>query len=159
MTEERSLANVLKALPDLLRMEQTWGLLATIIRQWGIENVIPILLGTVRKMGIIDSVTRLLNFKLDKLFANLVVSTWDTLGDREAIISGDKRFTFKEYEERVFRLGNGLQSLGLEYMDRVAIMLYNTNEHMESMFGSWFIGCTTPDVNWHLSRDELATII
>jgi len=161
---DRTLVNTLKVLPELLKMEQTYGILAVAVKQWGIENVLPILLGTVREAGLMKSVRNLLGLKLDKIAPYLFLSMWDTFGDREAFISvrpeGEKRLTFREFKERVLRLANGLQQeLRLKPGDKVAIMLYNGNEYMESMLGSWYIGCITPLVNWHFRGEELATML
>ncbi|VUT26955.1 MAG: long-chain fatty acid--CoA ligase, FadD-like protein [Candidatus Methanolliviera sp. GoM_oil] len=160
MKREKSLANTLKALPDLLRMEQTYGILATIVKQWGIENLIPLALGTVRRVGLVNIVADFFNFKLGRILSGGILSMWDAFGDnREAVISGDKRFTFKEFKERTLRLMNGLQGLGVKPGDKVGIMLYNGNEYLESQSASWFIGCTAPLVNWHFRGEELATML
>ncbi|MDY6820135.1 MAG: AMP-binding protein [Deferribacterota bacterium] len=88
---------------------------------------------------------------------------WERFGEREAFVcirsDGEKRYTFKEYKDRTLRLANGLQRMGLKPGDKVAIMLYNGNEYMESMFGSWFIGCVTPLVNWHFRGEELVKML
>lgn len=161
--KDRNIANTLKALPTILGMEQTYGLLLTILRQWGIENILPILLGTITKPGLINSVGNLLNLKLDKLLPYLLLSRWERFGDKEAIVSyrpdETKRYTYGEYKDRTMRLANGLQRMGLKRGDKVGIMLYNGNEYMESMFGSWFIGCRTPLVNWHFRGEELVTML
>lgn len=39
----------------------------------------------------------------------MLLSMWDVFGDREAVISGDKRFTFKEFKERILRC-SGIQA-------------------------------------------------
>jgi len=159
MKEEKGLTNVLKALPDLLKMEQTWGLLATIVRQWGLGNVIPILLGTVRKTGLMKSITSLLSFRLDKIFPNLLASMWDTFGDREAFICGEKRVTYKEFKEKVFRIANGLCDLGLKKGDVVEGILHNTIEHVEIYFGAWFAGCTYTALSWHEKGEAFIAMI
>ena len=35
-------------------------------------------------------------------------------GNKVAIMDGDKRFTYREYKERMHRLGHALQDLGLQ---------------------------------------------
>ncbi|VUT25913.1 MAG: Acetyl-coenzyme A synthetase [Candidatus Methanolliviera sp. GoM_oil] len=159
MEAEKSLTNTLKALPDLLRMESTYGLLATIVKQWGIGNAISILLGTMRKTGLVNSLTSLLSFRIDRLAPNLFLSLWDAFGDREAIISGDKRFTYREMKDRVLRLANGLQGFGLKGKDKVGILSYNSNEIAESFFACSLIGCPAPYLNWHMNDEELLNII
>ena len=156
---EKSLANVLRALPDLLKMEQVQMLLDVIIKQWGIKNILAIPIDAVRSMGPINMITSLLTFKLDKILQNLLASMWDVFGDREAIISGDKRFTFREFKERVFRLANGLQSLGLKPKDKVVLMLYNGNEYAECDFANSLIGCICMLTSVRMGEEELITVL
>lgn len=157
----RNIQTILKILPDLLEMEQTWGILATQAKQWGTKDAMYILLEVVRKTGVVNSIRYLFDLKLNKLLSNLLLSMWDTFGDKEAIIvpEQNKRFTFREFKERTLRVSNGLHDLGLKAGNRVAIMLYNGDEFIESALGSWFIGCITPFVNWHFRGEELVTML
>jgi long-chain acyl-CoA synthetase len=131
-------------------MEQAVGFIEVLMKQWEIadfEEAMKYLRGFLglREPG--------------KTTADLFVSLWNSFGDREALISGDKRFTFREFKGRAFRLANGMLDLGLKSGERVAIMLYNSNEYAEAMAASWFIGCTTPLVNWHFRGEELAAML
>lgn len=159
MRGEKSFINLIKTLPKLLMLEQTRGLLLTIVRQWGTKNVFAILFKTWKKTGLVNTLSSLLSFRLDKIMPNLFVSMWDSFGDREAIISGDRRFTFKEFEERVFRLANGLSELGLHPRDKFAELLYNGNEYFEAFFAGSFLGCPMPSLNWHMKEWELIEAI
>lgn len=159
MNGEKSLANTLKALPDLLRMEQTYGLLATIIKQWGVRNSIFILLNTIQRTGLIESLTSLLGFRLDKLAPNLFISMWDAFGDREAIISGNKRITYREMKNRVLRAANGLKDLEIKPRDAIAELLYNQSEYFELFFACSLIGSPMPFLNWHMKKEELIEAI
>ena len=157
---EKGVVNVLRILPDLLKMEDTWNVLMAVMRQWGVENIIPTLLKTVRNVGLANAVRDLLSFNLGaRIVPNLFLSLWDVLGDREALVSGDKRFTFKEMRERVLRLANGLQDLGLKPKDRIAVMLYNGNEFEEISWASNLCGFTLPLTNWHVKGEELLTVL
>ena len=141
---------ILEAPPELLEMEQTIGLIDTFAKQWETTDFEEIMKYVRGFLGLRE---------LGKTTADLFVSLWDLFKDREAIVSGDRRFTFGEFKERVFRLANGLRGLGLKSRDRVAIMLYNSNEYAEAMVASWFIGCLTPLVNWHFRGEELVTML
>ncbi len=79
--------------------------------------------------------------------------------DKLAVISGEKRITYGELKERIFRLANGLQDLGMTSSDNLGTMLYNTNEFIEGMFAPMLMGSTTTPINWHLKGDELAYVI
>jgi len=141
---------ILEILPELLESEQAIGFIDTLVKQWETEDFEEIMKYVRGLLGIMEP---------GKTTADLFVSLWDLFGDREAIISGDKRFTFREFKERVFKLANGLKDLGVKSKDRVAIMLYNSNEYAEAMVASWFIGCVTPLVNWHFRGEELAMML
>ena len=43
-------------------------------------------------------------------------------GGKAAIISGDRRFTYREIAEQVDRVGNGLLNLGLQEEQRVLLV-------------------------------------
>ena len=129
--EQRNLANVVKVLPDLLRMEQTRLLVRVLARQWGIANISIILLKTIKSAGIVRFARSITRFKLDGLIPHLMISLWETLGTREAIIVYNqdgkriKAFSYEEFKERVLRLANGLQGLGIQPNDRIAVFLHN----------------------------------
>lgn len=48
-----------------------------------------------------------------------------------ALVFKDKRFTFKQYEERVNRLSNALTALGAKKGDRISVVLDNCQQHVE----------------------------
>jgi acyl-CoA synthetase (AMP-forming)/AMP-acid ligase II len=75
-----------------------------------------------------------------------------------ATVSGKKKITYKEFRERIYRLANGLYNLG-EERRRISIMLYNTNEFVESMLVTLTTGGVTIPINWHLRGGELEYVI
>ena len=157
--KNKSFKNFMKAIPKIAGMEQTQGLLKSIVTQWGAKNAIQIISRTTGKMGVTNTVKSLLNFRLHKFMPYLLISKWEVLGDREAMISGEKRFSYNQFKDRVFRLANALQSLGLKPKDKFAELLYNGNEFFEAFFAGCFIGCPMPFLNWHMKGDELAEAI
>ncbi|MDD5712752.1 MAG: AMP-binding protein, partial [Smithellaceae bacterium] len=157
--KNKSFLNLMKALPKLATMEQTQGLLKSIVTQWGGKNTVKILSRTASKVGIGATFKGVLNFRLEKFMPIMLVTKWEGLGDREAIISGDKRFTFRQMKDRVFRLSNALQGLGLKPKDKFAELLHNGNEFFESFYAGCLIGCPMPFLNWHLHGVELAEAI
>ena len=157
--KNKSFVNLMKALPKIATMEQTRGLLKSIVTQWGAKNAMKIILRTTGRMGLGATLKGVLNFRLDKFMPNLLISKWEILGDREAIISGEKRITFSLLKDRVFRLANGLQGLGLKPKDKFAELLYNGSEFFEAFFAGCFIGCPMPFMNWHMHGNELAEAI
>ena len=153
--EDKSFINLAKALPALASMEQTRGLLRTFVKQWGAMNALRILFATGKKTGHLSAIKSLMNFRLEKLTPNFLVSMWEVFGDREAIISEGTRLSYSDLKGRVFRLANALQSLGLKPKDRCAELLYNGNEFFEAFFACSLIGCPMPFLNWHSKGPEL----
>lgn len=78
--------------------------------------------------------------------------------DREAMIDGDIRLTYRELGERVNRLANGLLSLGLERGDRVAILDWNSHRYSEAYYACAVAGLTFMPLNSRLSAPELEYI-
>jgi len=156
---DKNLVTVLKVLPRFVLAEEVRGLLRSVIHQWGVVNTLRIIAGVARRVGFLNNVKYLLQFRLDKIAPHFFVAMWDVFGDREAIISGDRRITYRELKERVFRLSNGFRSLGLKPKDRVAELLYNGNEFFEAFLAASLTGCPMPFLNWHMRGGELVDAI
>jgi long-chain acyl-CoA synthetase len=156
---DKSFRNLMNAIPTLASMEQTKGLLKTFYTQWGVMNTLRILLKTGSKTGHIKTIKALANFRLEKITPNFLVSMWEVFGEREALISEGSRYTYNQLKDRVMRLANALQALGLEPKDRCAELLYNGNEFFEAFFACSLIGCPMPFLNWHLDGGELVDAI
>lgn len=76
--------------------------------------------------------------------------------DRTAIVFGEKRFTFREVNERANRLANGLLSLGIKKGDRIASLNRNCCQHIEIVFARFKIGAVDVTLNPRLSPEEAA---
>lgn len=76
-----------------------------------------------------------------------------------AIIFGQKRFTYKEFNERVNRLANALLSLGLVKGDKVAYLLHNCSEFAEISLALSKIGALAVPLNFRLQEEELKYIL
>lgn len=77
-------------------------------------------------------------------------------GDREAIVDGQRRLTYRELNRRVNRLARSLQELGLKQGDRCAILAYNCFQYVEVIFATAKLGIILVPLNWRLSPAELA---
>lgn len=157
--DEKSLWTVLRAARNLSGLEERKQLQTVMRRQYGLWRQFRIITKGVRKRGRLQSLKDIRKFQLSSLVACAYIASWEVLGKREAIIDGDRRFTFEEMSSRILRLANGLQSLGIAPGDRVGCMLYNSAEFFEVFYAACLIGTPLPPVNWHLSGDELATTI
>lgn len=104
------------------------------------------------------------NLGLDKNQANFVPLTPMTFikragfvyPDKESIVYGDKRYTWKETYERTCRLASALQNLGIGEGDTVSIMGYNTPETYEAHFGIPMTGGIIHAINTRLDAKNIA---
>ena len=71
-------------------------------------------------------------------------------GPSEAIVDGDQRFTYVQFNERVNQLAHGLTALGLSKGDRVAIISPNSHQFLETVYACAAIGAVIVPVNYRL---------
>ena len=90
---------------------------------------------------------------------DLFLSELDKYPDKIAIIYGDKKFTYREFKERINRLNNGLFDLGVKSGDHIAAILGNSNVFAEVVYGTGLAGIITTPVNWHLKGNEIEYIV
>jgi len=76
--------------------------------------------------------------------------------DKEILISPEKRQTSKELVERSFALANALLNLGLKKGDKVAVLLSNSHQSVESFCGLMSAGLVRVALNTrHTGREHL----
>ena len=78
---------------------------------------------------------------------------------KTAIIDGPLRFTYEEFDNRTWRLSNGLKSLGLASGDHIAVMLPNTHEMIECFYGIGQMGAVMVPLNIRLAEEEVLYIL
>ena len=73
---------------------------------------------------------------------------------REAIfdVTADRRFTYAEANARSNRVANAMTAAGLAKGDRVATLLMNGHQFVESFYGLGKVGGVTVALNWRLVR-------
>ncbi len=92
-----------------------------------------------------------MTFNLADLFESVV----DAGGDREAIVAGDRRLTYRALDERANRLAHHLQRLGVGEGDFVGLQLVNGTEYAEGMLACFKIRAVPVNVNFRYVADEL----
>ncbi len=78
---------------------------------------------------------------------------------KQAILCGEKRWTYKEFHDRINRLSCCLQSFGIRKNDKVAILLPNCHTFLEAYYGISQIGAISVPINIRLSPGEIAFIL
>ena len=77
-------------------------------------------------------------------------------GDKTAIISGDRRLTYREIAEQVNRAGNGLLKLGLQEEQRALLVLPDIPEFAAAYFGIMKIGAVAVPTSTALRANDYA---
>ncbi len=80
-------------------------------------------------------------------------------GDVEAVIDGEKRFTYAGYAERTHRLANALRDMGIASGDRVSFMSYNSHQLLEAYYGVLEAGAVLNPLNVRLAPPEIGYIL
>jgi len=79
--------------------------------------------------------------------------------DKVAVVHGERRMTYREFEESVDRLASALRAAGLEPGDRVAFIAPNIPALLEAHYGVPASGAVLVAINTRLARDDVAYIL
>ena len=79
--------------------------------------------------------------------------------EKIAVVHGNRRYTHRQFEERVNRLASGLRAAGMRKHDRVAVLCPNTPALLEAHFGVPLGGGVLVAINTRLSADEIGYIL
>src|SRR5699024_372431 len=93
------------------------------------------------------------------IFSDPLVLNAIRYSNKEAISYNGKRFTYREFNERVNQLSHALQGLGVKKGDKVAYMLPNCNELVEIMFACSKIGAVFIPINARFVGREIAHVL
>jgi len=75
--------------------------------------------------------------------------------DRLAMVCDGGERTFAQLQERVNRLANAFQSLGMQRGDKVAVVALNSIPYVETYYASAKLGIVFVPLNYRAKRDEL----
>ena len=79
--------------------------------------------------------------------------------DREAVVDGPMRLTFREFFDRCDRWSCALQKLGMKAGDKIATIAPNMHAHLESFYAVPQIGAVVVPINFRLTADDFAYIL
>ena len=79
--------------------------------------------------------------------------------DKEAVVDGDRRLTYRRLNRRVNRLARGLAALGMRPGDRLGVLSYNRLEFVEAIMAAAKLGLILVPLNWRLTAAELGFIL
>jgi len=96
---------------------------------------------------------------MESHYATLWEAVADAIGDREAVVCGDVRRSWSDYEARSARLAAAFADAGLGPGSKVGLYLYNGPEYLESQFAA-FKGRHTPvNINYRYLDEELLYLL
>ena len=80
-------------------------------------------------------------------------------GDRDAVIYGNRRYSWSETYGRCVRLASAIQKAGLQKGDVVTVMAANTPEMFEAQFGVAMSGAVLNTINTRLDVETISGIL
>jgi acyl-CoA synthetase (AMP-forming)/AMP-acid ligase II len=92
-------------------------------------------------------------------YATLWEAIADRVGDREALVCGDSRRTWSEYDERASRLASAFAGAGLGPGSKLGLYLWNSNEYLEAQFAAFKSRAVPININYRYLDDELLYLL
>lgn len=75
--------------------------------------------------------------------------------DQEIVYDDKNRYTYQTLNERINRLANSLDTLGVAQGDIVAVFDYDSHRYLECFFAIPMMGAVLQTINWRLSADQI----
>jgi fatty-acyl-CoA synthase len=79
--------------------------------------------------------------------------------NKEAVIFGETRLTWKEFNARINRLAHAFMGMGIGKGDKVALLMFNCNQYLECYYALGKIGAVAVPLNFRLHPEEIAYIV
>ncbi len=79
--------------------------------------------------------------------------------DQEIVYRDQLRYTYRDLNQRIHRLANGLAKQGVTFGDTVAVFDYDSNRFLECFFAVPMMGAVMQMVNWRLSAEQIVYTI
>ncbi len=96
---------------------------------------------------------------MDENFATLWESLADALPDHTAIVAGERRIAWRDFDDRAARLASAMAEAGVQAGDRVALYLYNGPEYLEIVYAAFKLRAIPVNVNYRYLDDELVYLL
>jgi acyl-CoA synthetase (AMP-forming)/AMP-acid ligase II len=91
--------------------------------------------------------------------ADIFEGVVDRVPDREAIVHGSTRLTYKELDARSNKAANALKKLGIKKGSHVGIYAFNCVEWLEIMLGAYKLCAIPININYRYVEEELNYLI
>ena len=85
--------------------------------------------------------------------------TKKVFGTREAVVCGNTRYTWYDFDQRSDALARGLAALGVQRGDRVAVLMLNCHRYLELYYACARMGAAIVPLNIRMARPEIVFIL
>ena len=92
-------------------------------------------------------------------FATVWEAIADEIGDVTALVHGDERRTWREFDERAARIAAAFVAAGLGHDTKIGLFLYNGNEYLEAHYAAFKMRGVAINVNYRYLDDELLYLL
>jgi 3-oxocholest-4-en-26-oate---CoA ligase len=89
-------------------------------------------------------------------YADIWERVADRIPDAQALVQGDRRVTWRDFDRRADGLARTLLEAGVDRQDKIAQYLFNCPEYLESMFAAFKIGLVPVNTNYRYEEEELS---
>src|SRR6266699_5648744 len=80
-------------------------------------------------------------------------------GARQAVVCGDTRYTWNDFDRRTDALARGLAASSVRLGDRVAVLMLNCHRYLELYYACARMGAVIVPLNIRLARPEIIFIL
>src|ERR1700736_4186221 len=80
-------------------------------------------------------------------------------GSHQAVVCGEIRYSWEDFDQRTDALARGLASLGVQRGDRVATLMLNCHRYLELYYACARMGAVIVPLNIRLARPEIVFIL
>jgi fatty-acyl-CoA synthase len=88
-------------------------------------------------------------------FADVWETVADVLPDAVAVVQGERRLRWGQFDRQADGVATWLLDLGVTRQDKVALYMYNSVEYLEGIFAATKLGLVPVNTNYRYADDEL----
>jgi acyl-CoA synthetase (AMP-forming)/AMP-acid ligase II len=92
-------------------------------------------------------------------FAGIWETIADAIPDAPALVQGEVRRSWRDYEDRAARIAAGLAAAGLGPDAKVGLYAYNSNAYLEAQFGVFKVRGVPVNANYRYTEHELVYLL
>lgn len=100
-----------------------------------------------------------MNAGTDMNIASILIQAVDRYPNKEALVFGDRRWSYTQWNARINRVAAALVDLGVRPLDRVALYLSTDEASVTTYFACQKLGAVAVPMNFRLAPGEVAHIL